>query len=161
MLRYLPFLLELIMLVYCLVDCAQTDESRVRNLPKLAWIVLIIIFPIVGGIAWLVAGRPVRTGRAVPWPSTGTAGYPEYQRPRPVAPDDDPQFLAQLNKANTEHERLLKTWEEDLKRREEQLRGSDPGQPAQPPRADQTDQSNHPTPPSDPPNPPAGQSDSR
>ena len=41
-------------------DAVQTDELVIRNLPKLAWIVIILLFPIVGGVAWLVAGRPTR-----------------------------------------------------------------------------------------------------
>jgi hypothetical protein len=38
-----------------------------------------------------------------------------------VGPDDDPQFLDQLRRIDTEHERMLKQWEEDLRRRERDL----------------------------------------
>lgn len=133
MLRVLPFALELVLLVFCLIDCIQTDSSQVRNLPKVAWVLLILIFPLAGGIAWLVAGRPTRDqARAVPWPSTRTAGFPENERPRrPTAPDDDPEFLRGLRTSSSEHERLLAKWEEDRRRREEQQRQSksdgDPG----------------------------------
>jgi hypothetical protein len=75
-----------------------------------------------GGIAWLVAGRPVRR-RQSGWRPGG--GFPEYDRPRagrPVAPDDDPEFLAGLRKADDEHEEQLRNWEADLRRREEKLR---------------------------------------
>jgi Phospholipase_D-nuclease N-terminal len=124
-LRGLPVLIELGLLIYCLIDAIQTPAHEVRNLPKAAWVVLIVLVPLVGGIAWLVAGRPVG-GRArhVPWPSGPTAGLPEYERPRrgPVAPDDDPAFLAQLRKVDDEHEQTLRRWEEDLRRRERELR---------------------------------------
>ena len=66
MIRYLPFLIEIALLVYCLIDCIQTDVPR--NLSKTTWVFVIILLPIVGGIAWLVAGRPERRatpGRAV------------------------------------------------------------------------------------------------
>ncbi len=75
MLRYLPFLVEFALLVFCLIDCIQTDSFRVRNLPRPLWVLLIVLLPLIGPIAWLVAGRPPRdtaTSR-VPWPSTGTA----------------------------------------------------------------------------------------
>ncbi|RJK98105.1 PLD nuclease N-terminal domain-containing protein [Vallicoccus soli] len=126
MLRYLPVLVELVLLVYCLVDCIQTRPDEVRGLPRWAWIVLILLFPIVGGIAWLVAGRPRRPAGQVPWPATGTAGYPEHERPsRPLAPDDDPAFLDSLRRADREHEDVLRRWEEDLRRRERAARGED------------------------------------
>ncbi len=56
MIRYLPVVVELVLLVFCLVDCVQTPADRVRNLPKLVWVLLIVVLPVVGGIAWLVAG---------------------------------------------------------------------------------------------------------
>lgn len=125
MIRVLPIAVEAVILVFCLIDVILADDFRVRNLPKWAWILLIIVLPIVGGIAWLVAGRPVgQAARQVPWPSR-TAGYPEYERPehlRRRAPDDDPEFLGRLAKENSDHEAMLRKWEEDLRRREQRLR---------------------------------------
>ncbi|WP_377269899.1 PLD nuclease N-terminal domain-containing protein [Peterkaempfera sp. SMS 1(5)a] len=127
MLRYLPFLLVLALWIWAFIDCLITPEEEVRHLPKVVWILLILFFGevLVGPIAWLVAGRS-RAGagrRQVPWPS-GTAGYPEYERPqrRVLAPDDDPEFLASLKRHNAQHEDMLKQWESDLRRREEELR---------------------------------------
>ena len=60
LLRGLPVLIELGLLVYCLIDAIQTPSQDHRNLAKPLWILLIILVPIVGGIAWLVAGRPPR-----------------------------------------------------------------------------------------------------
>ena len=149
MLRFLPIAIEILLLVYCLIDCIQTDESQIRNLKKVWWILLILLFPLVGGIAWLVAGRPQRDGaarRGVAWPSTTTAGFPEYERPTrsAVGPDDDPEFLAQLRQGNSDQERLLKKWEDDLRRREQDLRGGPASGPANP--ADPTDSTDPPAP---------------
>lgn len=122
MIRFLPFGIELFLVVFCLIDCIQSDEGSVRNLGKVWWVLLILFFPLVGAVAWLVAGRPVKgSKRTVPWPSQ-TAGYPEYERPRrSLAPDDDPEFLAEMHKGNAEQEALLEKWEADLKRREREL----------------------------------------
>ena len=120
MIRYLPYLIEIALLVYCLIDCIQTDVPR--NLSKTTWVFVIILLPIVGGVAWLVAGRPEhRPKRNVPWPTTQTAGFPEYERPRTVAPDDDPEFLASVRRSDETHERMLRDWEADLRAREQQL----------------------------------------
>src|SRR4051794_22176138 len=48
--------------IYCIFDAISTDASMVRNLPKNFWIILVIILPDVGSIAWLVLGRPERAG---------------------------------------------------------------------------------------------------
>ncbi len=116
--RALPALVVIGLLIYCLIDCIQTPDDAVRNLPKWAWIALIVLVSVVGPIAWLVAGRPQRS------PSSGfVSGYPEYRRrPTTSAPDDDPDFLRELGKVNSEHERTLEKWEQDLKRREEELK---------------------------------------
>jgi hypothetical protein len=136
MIRLLPYAIELALVVFCLIDCVQSNEHRIRNLPKWVWIVLIILLPMVGGVVWLVAGRPTRAsaGREASWPTTKTAGFPEYERPRQraKAPDDDPEFLRSLKKANTEHEDMLRKWEEDLKRREDEMRKDENPKPEEP-----------------------------
>ena len=125
MIRYLPFLLEMALLVYCLIECIQTDVPR--NLSKTTWVFVIILLPIVGGVAWLVAGRPEhRPRRNVPWPTTQTAGFPEYERPRRTSPDDDPDFLAGMRTSDDKHERMLKDWEAQLRDRERKLQADDP-----------------------------------
>ncbi len=102
MLRYLPFLLSLALTVYCLIDAAQTDETAVRTLPKIAWILLILLVPLVGPVAWLVAGRPLKTtatpARAPqePWQSPRQQREQERRNRPPRGPDDDPDFLKDL-----------------------------------------------------------------
>ena len=142
MLRFLPVFVELGLLVFCLIDCIQADEGRIRNLPKTAWILLIIVLPIVGGIAWLTVGRPAgQPRRDVPWPSTQTAGFPEYERPRrrrDSAPDDDPEFLAGLGRPDAQKEQILRDWEEQLRDRERRLREKEAGGGDQPPASGPT-----------------------
>jgi hypothetical protein len=50
-------ILPLALLVFALVDAIMTDDSRVKHLPKLWWIVLIVFLPLAGSIAWLIAGK--------------------------------------------------------------------------------------------------------
>lgn len=116
--RGLPLLLEVGLLVFCLIECIQTPQDEVRNLPKPGWIVLIIVIPFAGALAWLTAGRPQRG----PWGSARPTGPGPGA---PAGPDDDPEFLAKINQVDSEHEDMLKRWEEDLRRREERLRHED------------------------------------
>lgn len=98
MLRVLPGLLVVVLTVYAVVDCVQTDRDRVRNLPKLVWIVLVLLFPVAGPLAWFVAGRPSLPWSGTRWGpgGTGRGPAPRSGPPPPKGPDDDPDFLNKL-----------------------------------------------------------------
>ncbi|MBT2384428.1 PLD nuclease N-terminal domain-containing protein [Streptomyces sp. ISL-11] len=91
MLRYLPFLLILALWIYAFVDCLNTPEDEVRGLPKLGWVIVILLFGevLIGPVAWLIAGRP----RAAAGAGGGRGGSGGR---RWVAPDDNPEFLKSL-----------------------------------------------------------------
>jgi hypothetical protein len=107
-------IIALILWLIALAESITADESLIRNLPKVLWIILIlIIFPI-GAILWFILGRPLRASRNLPYKgSSGTAPRP---RRGPSAPDDDPQFLNSLRPDK------LQSWEDDLLRRERELK---------------------------------------
>lgn len=46
------------LMVWCVVEAISADGHRIRNLPKVAWIILILFLPLAGSIAWLLGGRP-------------------------------------------------------------------------------------------------------
>jgi hypothetical protein len=107
--------------LYCLLDAITADAASIRNLPKMAWVFIIIVLFEIGAIAWLIAGRPQSSQRSVPY--KGNAGIPpEYDRPGRAAahhPDDDTAFLAQLRaraeaqrKAAAEQAKLLREQED-------------------------------------------------
>ena len=93
--------------LYCLVDAITSSEGDVRNLPKLGWIFLVLLFPFVGSVAWLVAGRPQRDRpRAHERPATG---FPEYDRPG--------RFAATSNESDEEFLRRCRERAEEQRRR--------------------------------------------
>lgn len=83
-LRALGFLAVLALTVYALVDCVRTEDDDVKGLPKIVWVLLIVLAAPVAPLAWLVAGR-----ERLPHRSPARRG--------PVAPDDDPEFLRSLS----------------------------------------------------------------
>ena len=100
------FLVELCLLVYCVLSVITTPEDQVRNLPKLLWLLLVVVLPLAGGIAWLVAGRPLRAGgRAVRAPGRIPAEYDRPGRARASNPDDDEAFLRKLRERAEEQRR--------------------------------------------------------
>ena len=112
--------------VYCVFDVITTDESLIRNLPKLLWVAIVLFIPDIGSIAWLVAGRPQKA-------AFGIAGGPSYGPRRETIhrPEDGPRFddldgMSDVIREREERSRL-RMWEEQLRRREEELRKREEG----------------------------------
>ncbi|MGN6325642.1 PLD nuclease N-terminal domain-containing protein [Pseudolysinimonas sp.] len=119
MIRYLPFIVEVILVVVALVDLVLIDASRVRGLPKWGWIMLAIILPVIGPILWFVVGRerlePRNHGR---YASDGSVERGPRSAPR--APDDDPEFLRRLSREQQQAQRIR-----DLERQLEERSADD------------------------------------
>ncbi len=59
-LRYLPFIIPLVILQLILIVIALVDLSKrekVRGLPKWAWVIIIVIGELLGPIIYLLVGR--------------------------------------------------------------------------------------------------------
>jgi hypothetical protein len=130
MARVLLVLVDLALVVVALIDCLSVEEHEIRALPRFAWVLLILLFSPIGPIAWFVAGRPRRV-------VAGAATDPLLSPPPPkrvLAPDDDPEFLGKMSARNRrEDEELLRMWEADLRKREEELRRRDRDETDDPP----------------------------
>jgi hypothetical protein len=74
-------LIGLVVEIAAIVSCALTPERQVRAIPKPLWLIVILIFPVVGPVLWFMLGRDRRA------PVT-----------RRIAPDDDPEFLRGLGR---------------------------------------------------------------
>jgi hypothetical protein len=92
--RFLPFLISLALSVYALFSCIQTRSKDVPYLPRLVWILLIVFVPFVGPIVWLLLAR----GQGTPLGRAPASSRPNRPPGRPLAPDDDPDFLASLER---------------------------------------------------------------
>ena len=92
-------------IIYALIESAQSDKYAVRAIPKWGWLLVILLLPVVGAVLWLFFGRPRKDDAAR-----------EPQRGR--GPDDDPQFLRNLEERRKQQERArkLQEWENELKR---------------------------------------------
>jgi hypothetical protein len=83
--------------LYTLFDVITTPDEESRNLPKILWVLVVILVPLAGSVLWLLLGRP--QGAKVPG---GTRPMPRSPRVRaaeaPKGPDDDPDFLRDLDR---------------------------------------------------------------
>ncbi|TFC02439.1 hypothetical protein E3O42_08630 [Cryobacterium adonitolivorans] len=85
-----------ILTVYAVVDCALFDRNRIRGVPRWAWILMIILLPVLGAVLWLVIGRGRRSNTA----------NPGGRVTRSMAPDDDPDFLRGLDRVKDQDQRI-------------------------------------------------------
>jgi hypothetical protein len=79
--RYLPIIIIVLLMIYCVVEVAQAPPYAVRRMPRWLWATAIICLPLAGAVCWLLLGRP--NGE-----SLGTK-----QRKTPKAPADNIDFL--------------------------------------------------------------------
>lgn len=79
-------------IIYSLIDCARSDARDIRGLRRGPWLAIILLLPVIGGILWLTLGRP----RYASPGSVPTRGK---------GPDDDPEFLRQLDRQRRQAER--------------------------------------------------------
>ncbi|MCA4133131.1 PLDc N-terminal domain-containing protein [Arthrobacter sp. M4] len=114
MLRVVAIVAVLVFYVYGLVDVIRTDRGATRGISKPAWIVVLVVLPLLGAILWFAFGKPY--ARFTPAPRTYS---------HPTAPDDDPEFLRNLEQRRrnqAEAERLRKL-QQELKEKERRMRG--------------------------------------
>jgi hypothetical protein len=110
----------LILWIYCIYDVITTDETIVRHLPKIAWLLIVVLIPEIGSILWLGLGRPQVWSRQAHDPVRyGSHRLRAYPPPAAVEPSLD--HLNPIVRYREEQTRLRVT-EAQRKRREEELR---------------------------------------
>ncbi|MDQ1701286.1 MAG: hypothetical protein QOF57_538 [Frankiaceae bacterium] len=125
----------LVLWIFCIIDVIRTPDVDTRNLPKLLWLLVVLIVPDVGSILWLLLGRP-HGPAARREPRHGHMNsFPEYDRPGRFAatnPDDDAEFLAAIReraeaqrKRAAEQRRVAEAQEAEERARRK--RGGEPG----------------------------------
>ena len=103
--------------VYGLVDVIRTDAALTRGFSKTTWIIIVVFLPIIGAALWFLIGRPR-------YEAPVRQAYPH-----PTAPDDDPDFLRNLEqrrRKQAEAERLRKL-KDDLEAKKRQGDGGPSG----------------------------------
>lgn len=108
--RLLLYAIPVVITIYALIDAIMTPRVQARSLPKPLWIVLIILIPLLGALAWLLVGRPRAEPHHRGGGGNGGGGGTDGPAPRTPptrpgrrrgspAPDDDPEFLRRLDQA--------------------------------------------------------------
>lgn len=98
--------------LYTLLDAVRTPAHEARTLPKWLWVLVTLLFPVVGPLMWLILGRP----KAQPAAGARRGFGQRRSTPAPSvsSPDDDEEYLRWL-KAKAERERRSREAESNNK----------------------------------------------
>lgn len=119
--------------LYTLLDAVRTPAHEARTLPKWLWVLVTLLFPLVGPLMWLILGRPkAQPAAGAPRPGFGQRrGTPA---PSVSSPDDDEEYLRWL-KAKAERERRSREAEsnnkQDSDHKDPELKDPEDGTPNQ------------------------------
>ncbi|WP_417562397.1 PLDc N-terminal domain-containing protein [Microbacterium sp.] len=98
-------------MVVAIVDIVTRDDSQIKHMPKVLWLILVILLPLLGVILWFVLGREHAEGAPgvprIPRPSRAprTSSTPPAPPARPYDSRTTEQQLADLDR-EIEQERL-------------------------------------------------------
>ena len=114
---------------YCVFDVIRTPDGTTENLPKMLWLIIVILLGPIGSLAWLLLGRPRKASFSLRSPSA-TAELPPAPMPPPPRRDEDYHRKREdaLRRYHAEREDELRKKEEELHRREEELRKREQGE---------------------------------
>jgi hypothetical protein len=115
----------LILWLYCIYDVITTDEAIIRHLPKVVWLLIVIVLSDIGSILWLALGRPQIWTRQVHDPqrygSHRIRPAPSQSAPSRSVDDGSFDHLSPIVRHREELTRIHML-EAQLRRREEELR---------------------------------------
>lgn len=76
---------------YCITDILNHRDTEPFGLHRVVWVIIILLFPYIGAAAWLFLRFRGRGGT--------------QRDQRPVAPDDDPEYLMWLREQERRRKR--------------------------------------------------------
>ena len=118
--------------LYTLLDAVRTPAHEARTLPKWLWVLVTLLFPVVGPLMWLILGRPKALPAAQPAAGAPRPGFGQRRStpaPSVSSPDDDEEYLRWL-KAKAERERRSREAESNNKQ-DPELKDPEDGTPNQ------------------------------
>ncbi|MGL3151031.1 PLD nuclease N-terminal domain-containing protein [Microbacterium sp. A82] len=109
----MPFILMILtfaLMVGALISIITRDDSQVKYLPKMVWLIIVILLPLVGSVLWFALGRE---------PGEGGVSLPKMPQRAPRTTTQPPiqQTWTQTSAARTTEQQI-----EDLDREIEEWR---------------------------------------
>ncbi|WP_129656528.1 PLD nuclease N-terminal domain-containing protein [Rothia halotolerans] len=108
--------------IYAVLDISRTSRERTKAVSKPLWVIIALLFPVIGPGLWLFFGTERASARGTAGAAVGPSHAP--------APDDDAaylEFLAKQAQRRRADEERAKREEEKRRRREQGGASPDPG----------------------------------
>jgi hypothetical protein len=114
----------LVLWLYCIYDVITTDDAIIQHLPKVVWIIIVVVLSDLGSLLWLGLGRPRVWARRANDPNYQASRQRSFNSGAPDAAPAGPNPIVQYR----EEQARLRLREEQLNRREEALRQRELGE---------------------------------
>lgn len=86
---FLFSILVIALMIGALIDIITRDDSQVKFLPKMVWIIIVILLPLIGGLLWFGLGRDYgESGIPIPRMRRAPRSAPMIIDPRSAPPQD-------------------------------------------------------------------------
>lgn len=122
-------ILILALMIGALVDIITRENFQVKHLPKMAWIIIVILLPVIGSVLWFVIGREYgEAGIPIPRMRREASQAPAADA-RPAPPVDTRTTEQQIADLDREIEEWRLREEIEKRRRERPSTGSGAQQP--------------------------------
>src|SRR3954471_5073443 len=100
-------LFVLLFWAWAVIDVIATDSAMIRNLDKVLWLLLVVMLPVLGALAWLLLGRPEGAGFMPGGSGTSSrARQPQFRGNSPYGPDSAPRYLGDAPISDRRSEQL-------------------------------------------------------
>jgi hypothetical protein len=106
--------------LYCIYDVITTDDAIIQHLPKIVWILIVVLLSDIGSLLWLGLGRPRAWARRAHDPARRAAHQTSHYSAAPES--DEGQSGPNPIVRYREEQARLRLREEQLNRREVELR---------------------------------------
>jgi hypothetical protein len=114
------FVAWLALLIFALLDIDRSPTDRVRTMAGPWWVVVVVLVPIGGSLAWIAAGRPHQA--QVAQPATGGSRL----SPEPLGRLPDPVRGAVPESVHAILDRIDREFDEAVRRRKRRASGERP-----------------------------------
>lgn len=116
-------ILTIALMIGAVVDIVRRDDSQVRFLPRIVWLIAVILLPLLGALLWFGLGRDYGEG-GVPLPRLRRTPRPATPTPTSPPPRDTRSTEQQIADLDREIEEWRLREELEKRRREDDEKGT-------------------------------------
>ncbi|BDZ47960.1 hypothetical protein GCM10025867_02010 [Frondihabitans sucicola] len=110
-----------LLVIAALIDIITRDDSRVQHLPKLVWVLLVVLLPLIGSILWFAVGREYAAPR-----EHVSFGDPRRHSPQVTVVDPGLQRIRTTEQELADLDREIEFYEKQAKLKRLQAEVGDP-----------------------------------